>query len=46
MQISLNEFAGKFQGTLQMDQKVTIRFWWESDYRLHLETISPLFADP
>jgi len=30
MQISRNEFACKFQGTLQMGQKVIIRFWWES----------------
>jgi len=30
MQILRNEFACKFQGTLQMDQKVIIRFWWQS----------------
>ena len=28
-----------------MGQKVIIRFWWESGYRLRPETISPLFAD-
>jgi len=30
MQIARNEFACKFQGPLQVGQKVTIRFWWES----------------
>jgi len=29
-----------------MGQKVVIRIWWEIlGYRLHPETISPLFAD-
>jgi len=45
MQIPRNEFACKFQGTLQMGQKVIIRFWWNLGYRLRLETTSPLFAD-
>jgi len=41
MEIARNEFTCKFQATLQMSQKVIIRF----GYRLHPETISPLFAD-
>jgi len=42
MQIPRDEFACKFQGTLQMDQKVITRFWWESGLssasRNHLTT--------
>jgi len=30
MQMPRKKFACKFQGTLQMGQKVIIRFWWES----------------
>jgi len=46
MQIQRNEFACKFQGTLEMGQKVMIiGFCGNLDYRLHPETISPLFAD-
>jgi len=30
MQIPRNKFACKFQGKLQMGQKVVIRVWWES----------------
>jgi len=30
MQIPRKEFSCKSQGTLQIGQKVIIRFWWES----------------
>jgi len=30
MQIARNKFACIFQGTLEIGQKVIIRFWWES----------------
>jgi len=46
MQKPRNEVACKFQGTLQMDQKVIIRFWGNLDYCLHPETNSPLFCRP
>jgi len=40
MQIPRNEFACKFQGTLQLDQKViTIGFGRNLGYRLRTETI-------
>jgi len=50
MQIPQNRFACKYQGTLQMGQKVMIRFWWESglssESRSHLtlllQTLHPL----
>jgi len=45
MQITRNEFACKFQGTLQMGHKVMNRFGGNLGYRLGTETISPLFAD-
>ena len=45
MQIPRNEFACKFQETLQMGQKVMIRFRLESGLSSGTETISPLFAD-
>jgi len=42
------EYAFKFQGTLQMGQKVIITFWWESGlssaYRNHLTTFCRPFA--
>ena len=48
MQIPRNEFACKFQGTLQMDRRVIIRFWWESGLssasRNHLTTFCRLFV--
>jgi len=46
MQIPRNEFACRFQGTLQTGKKVIIiGFGGNLGYRLHPETISPLFAD-
>jgi len=45
MQVPRNEFACKFLGTLQMGQKVIIKFGGNLGYRLHPETISPLSAD-
>jgi len=42
MQIPRNKFSCKFQGTLQLGQKVMIRFWWASRLssvsRNHLST--------
>jgi len=35
----------QFQGTLQMGQKVIIRFDENQGYRLRQETITPLFGD-
>jgi len=45
MQIPRNEFACKFQETLQMAQKVIIRFRGNLRYRLRPSTTSPLFED-
>jgi len=45
MQIPRNKFACKFQGTLEMGQKVIIRFHGNLRYRLRPETTSPHFAD-
>jgi len=46
MQIPRNKSACKFQGTLQMGQKVIIiGFGRNQGYRLPPETISPRFAD-
>jgi len=45
MQIPRNEFACKFQGTLQMGQKVIISFDGNLRYRLRPETTSPPSAD-
>jgi len=48
MQISRNEFACKFQVTLQMRQKVISRFRWESRlssaFRNHLTTFCRPFV--
>ena len=44
MQIPRNEFSLKFQGTLQIGQKVIIRLRRNIRYRLRPETISPLSA--
>jgi len=48
MQIPRTEFACKFQGTLQMGQKVILRYWWESGLssssRKHLTTFSRPFV--
>jgi len=50
MQIPRNEFTRKFQGTLQMGQKVIIRFWWESGllsaYRNYHHICRPLVHCP
>jgi len=44
-----NEFAWKFQGALQMGQKIVIRFWWESGLssasRNHLITFCRRFIN-
>jgi len=48
MEIPRNEFACKFQVTLQMGQKVIIGFWWESGFCIQqpshhfLQTLRPL----
>jgi len=44
--VPANDFACKFQGTLEMGQKVIIRFWWESGLSSastnHLNTFADL----
>jgi len=48
MQIPRNEISCRFQGTLQIGQKVIIRFWWESGLsfasRNHLTTFCRSFV--
>ena len=48
MQTPRNELASKFQGTLEICQKVIIRFWWESELssasKFHLTTFCRHFV--